>query len=112
MRQLEARLIDDLLDLTRSTTAGSTCAGDHRRTHVPIRHALDVCDPDLRAKALALEVDLAAEDSHVAFDPARLEQVTWNLIKNAVKFTPAGGRVAVRTQRRQTGCRRAAMADP
>jgi len=96
--ELEARLIDDLLEFTRVCHGRLQLNPDVIDAHVPIRDALEVCDVDFRAKGLGLEVDLAAEASHVAFDPARLQQVAWNLLKNAVKFTPAGGRVAVRTR--------------
>jgi signal transduction histidine kinase/CheY-like chemotaxis protein len=98
--ELEARLIDDLLDLTRVRHGRLHASPEIVDAHVPIRHALEVCDADVRAKGLALEVRLAALASWVAFDPARLEQVAWNLIKNAAKFTPAGGKVAVRTRNR------------
>jgi CheY-like chemotaxis protein len=95
--ELEARLIDDLLDLTRVRQGRLHLNPVVVDAHVLIRHALEVCDADVRAKGLGLEVDLAAGASHVAFDPARLQQVAWNLLKNAVKFSNAGGRVAVRT---------------
>jgi signal transduction histidine kinase/ActR/RegA family two-component response regulator len=98
--ELEARLIDDLLDLTRVRHGRLQASPETIDAHVPIRHALEVCDADVRARGLALEVDLAAPASWVEFDPARLEQVAWNLIKNAAKFTPAGGRVIVRTRNR------------
>ena len=96
--ELEARLIDDLLDFTRVCNGRLQVNPEVIDAHVPIRHALEVCDADILAKGLALDVNLAAEASHVAFDPARLQQVAWNLVKNAVKFTPAGGRVTVRTR--------------
>jgi PAS domain S-box-containing protein len=96
--ELEARLIDDLLDFTRVCHGRLQLNTDLIDAHVPIRHALEVCDVDFRAKGLGLEVDLAAGASYVACDPARLQQVAWNLVKNAIKFTPAGGRVAVRTR--------------
>ena len=96
--ELEARLIDDLLDFTRVCNGRLQLNPEVIDAHVPIRHALEVCNADILAKGLVLDVDLAAEASHIAFDPARLQQVAWNLVKNAVKFTPAGGRVTVRTR--------------
>ena len=88
--ELEARLIDDLLDFTRVYHGRLQLKPDVIDAHVSIRHALEVCDVDFRVKELGLEVDLAAETSHVEFEPARLQQVAWNLVKNAVKFTPRG----------------------
>jgi signal transduction histidine kinase len=97
---LEARLIEDLLDMTRVRRGRLHLNPEVVDAHAVIRHALEVCEPDLRCRSLALEVDLSAEDHHVEFDPARLQQVAWNLIRNALKFTPDGGAVTVRTRLR------------
>jgi CheY-like chemotaxis protein len=52
---------------------------------------------DARSKRLALNLELAADDHHVAGDASRMNQVFWNLLSNAVKFTPAGGKITLRT---------------
>jgi signal transduction histidine kinase len=93
---LEIRLIEDLVDLTR-ITAGKM----HLKEQVldltgPLNLALDVCRDDIRDKQLGLNVNLSAERTRVFADPVRLQQVFWNLIRNAVKFTPEGGRLSVR----------------
>src|SRR5205823_2834598 len=94
---LEARLIDDLLDVVRISRGKLPLRPEPVDARALIRHALEICRGDLEAAGLRLELDFAATRHHVAADPARLEQVVWNLVKNAVKFTPAGGAVAVRT---------------
>ncbi len=94
---LEARLIDDLLDLSR---IGQGKLWLHREVvdaHRLIRQAVEICRDGAEAAGLRLELALDAAEHHVEADPARLQQVVWNLVKNAVKFTPAGGSIAVRT---------------
>ena len=96
--ELEARLIDDLLDLTRITRGKLEL---HRRktdARQVVQHALATTERELVEKGLRLEVWLAAESHRVAADAARLTQVFWNLLSNAVKFTPAGGKVSVRSR--------------
>jgi two-component system, chemotaxis family, CheB/CheR fusion protein len=65
--------------------------------HELLEQALEICMTDLSDKGLRLESRLVAEAHHVEADPARLQQAFWNLIKNAVKFTPAGGLLSIRT---------------
>ena len=98
--ELEVRLIDDLLDLTR-LTRGKTVL-DKRRVDVnaAVRHVVEICRGEMEEKGLTLDLDLSDGEAAVVADAARLQQVLWNLLKNAVKFTPPGGRVAVRTSRR------------
>jgi PAS domain S-box-containing protein len=95
---LEARLIDDLLDLTRITRGKLPLRTEPCEAHSLLSHAIDTIREDARAKDIALELELAAQHSSLTGDPARLQQVFWNLLKNAVKFTPAGGRIAIRTR--------------
>ena len=94
---LEARLIDDLLDLTRIARGKLELYFQPVDVHELLRQVLEICAPDILAKRIGVTTELAARRSRVQADPARLQQVFWNLVKNAVKFTPAGGHVTVAT---------------
>ena len=96
--ELEARLIDDLLDVMRIIRGKLPYHFEVVDAHAQIRRALEICRGEAEAKRLALVTALGATEHHVEADAARLQQVLWNLIKNAVKFTPSGGEVAIRTR--------------
>ena len=93
--ELEARLIDDLLDVTRITRGKLQLDREPTDLHVILRRSLEMLRGDLEARHLVLEVDLAAAHHGASADPVRLQQVFWNILKNAVKFTPEGGRISV-----------------
>jgi signal transduction histidine kinase/CheY-like chemotaxis protein len=95
--ELEARLIDDLLDLTRISRGKLELSFGPADARQVLMHALQTCARDLSAKKLQLSTILAAEDHAVWADGPRLTQVVWNLVRNAVKFTPEGGSVRVRS---------------
>jgi PAS domain S-box-containing protein len=96
--QLEARLIDDLLDLTRISNGKVQVSKRKINLHEVIADAVATCQEDVRRKNLSLVLNLAAKKTTIEGDPARLQQVFWNLIKNAVKFTPEGGQISIETQ--------------
>ena len=95
--ELEARLIDDLLDITRISHGKLELNTQPVDLHELIRHALDICRPTAQGKNVRLVDILAARHSAMQGDPARLQQVFWNLLNNAIKFTPAGGEVRIAT---------------
>jgi PAS domain S-box-containing protein len=95
--EVEARLIDDLLDVTRIQQGKLELAFATVDVHELLRHAAGICRGDVEAKEQTLALDLKAEHTHLRCDGARLLQVLWNLIKNAVKFTPRGGRITIAT---------------
>jgi signal transduction histidine kinase/DNA-binding response OmpR family regulator len=89
----QTKLIEDLLDVSRITT-GKLRLSVKRISLVGITKAsLDVVRPAADAKQITMDADLQAEADVVTGDGDRLQQVIWNLLANAVKFTPAGGRV-------------------
>jgi len=93
--ELEARLIDDLLDVTRIAKGKLQLSFEVTSAHETLERAYEICHADILKKNLRFEFRLRAEHMFVNGDPARLQQVFWNLIKNAVKFTPAGGTIVV-----------------
>jgi len=95
--QLEARLIDDLLDLTRISRGKIELRFDRVDTHTVIREALDISQDDIGKKELKISATFAADKHHIWADRIRIEQVFWNLINNAVKFTASDGRIEIRT---------------
>lgn len=95
--ELEARLIDDLLDLTRITRGKLQLHLRKSDAHDLLGHAMDIVRNELAARDLNLSVELFAADHHVLADASRLQQVFWNVLRNASKFTPERGAVTVRT---------------
>jgi signal transduction histidine kinase/CheY-like chemotaxis protein len=95
--ELEARLIDDLLDVTRIAKGKLQLSFEIICGHQILHRAYEICRQDIAAKNLQVEFRLRAAYTHVEGDPARLQQVFWNLIKNSVKFTPENGRIIIET---------------
>lgn len=95
---LETRLIDDLLDLSRVVSGKLRL--DRRPTSLNdlVEHVLDIVGGEVQEKGLAIEISLGARPDLVDGDPARLQQMVWNLVKNAAKFTPPGGRIRIATR--------------
>lgn len=92
----QAQLIEDLLDVSR-IVSGKLRIEPKPIDLIPVVHAaLDTVRPAAEAKALQLSVDLDPAASTVIGDPGRLQQVIWNLLANATKFTPSGGSIMVR----------------
>ena len=94
---LEARLIDDLLDLTKISHGKLLFHAQPCDAHPLIDFALETVRDDARAKNICIDRAFAAQHSGLMADPARFQQVVWNLLRNAVKFTPSGGKITVRT---------------
>ena len=96
--ELEARLIDDLLDVSRVALGKlQLLQSGPVDIHALLMHTEEIVHSDALGKSVHLQFDLKACEHHVGGDAARLQQVFWNLLKNAIKFTPAGGRMTVRT---------------
>ena len=95
---LQARLIDDLLDVMRIVKGKMPLHWGVSDCHALIRRAVEICQSEVQGRGHRLTLDLSAGEHCVNADSARLQQVLWNLVKNAVKFTPEGGTITVRTR--------------
>jgi PAS domain S-box-containing protein len=100
--ELEALLIDDLLDLTRIAHGKLELHNDAVDIHGTIEHALGISAGDLIGKKIQVTRHFDAREHHCWADPARLQQVFWNLVKNSAKFTPEGGRIEISTKNTET----------
>ena len=95
--QLEAQLIDDLLDVTRIARGKIEVHHQVVDVHRLLHSAVEIVRSDKSKKEIELVIDLGASQCHVWADPVRIQQVFWNLINNAVKFTPQKGRISIRS---------------
>jgi PAS domain S-box-containing protein len=101
----QERLIEDLLDVSR-IVSGSWRLALEPVAFAPVVHAaVDVLRPAAEDKGVALDVAIAGETVIVRGDTERLQQIVWNLVSNAVKFTPRGGRVQVTLARSEASAR-------
>ena len=93
--RIEAHFIDDLLDLTRISRGVLELDRQPMDLHEAVRQAIEICEPQLQEKNHHVQVELAAERHTANADRMRLQQAVWNVLKNAAKFTPEGGRIAI-----------------
>jgi signal transduction histidine kinase len=98
--ELQALLIEQLLDFSRVNNGLLRLAAQRAALALILEAAIDTMLPQAKTKGLALHMELDAPALAVIGDPARLHQVITNLLANAIKFTPAGGRVDIRLARR------------
>ena len=97
--ELETKLIDDLLDLNRITSGKLALTIAPVDLNETIRNVCEMCSASGRERGIRLEMELHAATGLVAADAARLQQVLWNVLKNAIKFTPENGTIRVLAQR-------------
>jgi PAS domain S-box-containing protein len=95
--ELEARLIDDMLDLTRITRGKLALDLRAINLHATLEDAIATVRPDLDEKQINLTLDFKAGIHIISGDAVRLQQIFWNVLKNAVKFTPKKGKISVAT---------------
>jgi signal transduction histidine kinase len=95
---LEAQLIDDMLDITRITTGKLRLDLQPVDAHLALRHVYEILRADVQERQIEVTLDLLAPDNCIKADAVRVQQIFWNVLKNAVKFTPPGGTITVRTR--------------
>ncbi len=93
--ELEGQLIDDLLDLTRIAKHKLQLKFDPLDAHEIIANVAEICRAEADARQLHLHLHLRAGAQSVSADTAKFQQIIWNLLKNAIKFTPAHGDITI-----------------
>jgi len=96
---LETKLIDDLLDLSRITSGKLRLQPQTLDLNDAMKHVREICRLEILEKRIQLHCDWGAHGAKVHADPARLRQALWNILKNAAKFTPEGGDIHIATER-------------
>jgi len=94
---LQSRLIDDLLDTSRIATGKLRCDLQPTDLNVVVKATIDTVKASASTRNIELEEELSAAPLIVMGEPVRLQQIAWNLVSNAIKFTEVGGKVRVIT---------------
>ena len=92
---LEARLVDDLLDIARITRRKMPLSRQVVDITLLVRTALEMVNDEIRDRKMRIVINAPSEPLSVDVDPARIQQVFWNILKNALKFTQDGGLIDI-----------------
>ena len=95
----QAQLIEDLLDMSSIASGKVRLEMMSLAPAAIVAAAIDTVRPAAEAKQIRIERDFEPAPGMVAGDASRLQQIVWNLLTNAIKFTPTGGHINVRVQR-------------
>jgi len=93
--ELETQLIDDLLDFTRIAKDKLQLRFAPVDAHLAISNVVEICRVEAKSKNLRVHLNLRANRHCVAADAAKFQQIIWNLLKNAIKFTPEDGEISI-----------------
>jgi signal transduction histidine kinase/ActR/RegA family two-component response regulator len=93
--ELETQLIDDLLDFTRIAKDKLQLRFAPVDAHLAISNVVEICRAEADSRRLRVHLNLRANAHYVAADAAKFQQIVWNLLKNAIKFTAEDGEIAI-----------------
>lgn len=100
MRQME-RLVDDLLDISRIARGALELRRESVDVAASVRHSVENVRPMAQQRAQQLDLQVPDQPCWISADPSRLEQIVTNLLVNAIKYTPAGGKIVCSVERQQ-----------
>ena len=109
--ELEARIIDDLLDLTRLGRGMVSVSPEDTNVHELVELLIGLSQSELHEKDLDVDIRLNASRHYVHTDAARLQQILWNILLNAIKFTESGGSITIGTSNNSDGKINVSIAD-
>ncbi len=95
--ELESRLIEDLLDVSRIREDKLTLKLETVDLREVVKRAVEICRESAEQGNLELRLELQAVQNIARADPARIMQVVWNMLQNAIKYTPSGGTIEIRS---------------
>jgi signal transduction histidine kinase/ActR/RegA family two-component response regulator len=101
--RVEQHLIDDLLDVTRISKGKLALNLTSVNVHTQIRNVVETCRSGWTGKKIQMQLDLTAGDRFVVADEARFQQIVWNLVQNAIKFSRDEGVVMISTVNESPG---------
>jgi signal transduction histidine kinase len=93
--ELESQLIDDLLDLTRIAKDKLQLKFEQIDAHLTIANVAEIFKIEANARKIRVHLNLRAGAYYVTADTAKFQQIIWNLLKNAIKFTNENGEIAI-----------------
>src|SRR5438046_4238548 len=96
--ELETQLIDDLLDFTRVARDKMELRFAPVDVHLAVSNVMEICRVEAKSKKLQVHLNLSAKSYHLAADAAKFQQIIWNLLKNAIKFTAGGGEIVISSE--------------
>ena len=99
--ELESQLIDDLLDLTRIAKDKLQLHFVEMDVHEALVNVAEICKPEARARNIQVHLNLRAGAHFITGDTAKFQQIIWNLLKNAIKFTNDGGEITINSSNPQ-----------
>src|SRR5947209_4081784 len=93
--ELESQRIDDMLDLTRIAKDKLQLRFGALDVHEVINNVVEICRPEAQERSLKMHLNLRGGAHHVSGDGAKFQQIVWNLLKNAIKFTADHGEITI-----------------
>jgi PAS domain S-box-containing protein len=101
--ELQARLLEELMDFTTVGQHKVRLRPEPLDLHQAVRYVLEICQGEIAAARIELYLDLQASEAIVLADSLRLQQVMWNLVRNAVKFSPPGSIISITSANEKPG---------
>src|SRR5262249_1248 len=96
--ELETQLIDDLLDFTRIARDKMELRFVPVDVHLAVSNVVEICRAETNSKRLNIHLNFRAQSCQVTADGAKFQQIIWNVLKNAIKFTPEGGDIIISSE--------------